>query len=221
MFNGEALSAEARLEKIRRDQTFALELITGDQGDQALALLAQIEDALQEFEGSLEWAKQPFLLARAYALSNHRAAESFFKEAINRNSKLANSDPLHGFGVHKSFGRYLFGFRRYREALKQYETAERIALALGPSEELDQLHLRIIETKLHINNDVKAQKNFEILKSVSRECTPSHQHRAWIKHEQLRQDTVSEALFLRETQILDAAYFKHLLESTRETEIEA
>jgi hypothetical protein len=222
MSEGDVVSGDHKLPKVKHDQDFALELIIGEQSELALSLLENTDKDLQAYEGSFEWARQPFLVARAYAVKHERPAEFFFKEALRRKSKLSACDPHHSLLVHKSFGRYLFETSKFREALKQYEAAEVVAMALGPSEELDQLQLRIIDTRHRVSNDRVEQKNFAVFKSVAvnMRCSFAHQRRAWMKHEELLQETIGEAVFMRTTQVLDAAYFRQLLASTRENPVE-
>lgn len=222
MSEADPVSHESKLLRIRHNQEFALELIIGSQPDPALSILDKIDKDVQDCEGSLEWARQPFLVARAYALDNHRVAESFYKDAIERESKLSTSDSQHSFLLHKSYGRYLFGKKKFRSALKEYEFAERVGMVLGPSEELAHLHIRIIATKYQISDNQVQARNLELFRKVAveRQCTFVHQHRAWLKHERSVQNAATEAAFMRDTGLLDVAYFRHLLDSTRDDEVE-
>jgi hypothetical protein len=155
------VSADLEIQRIRSNQESAWELIVRLEADRALSLLEEIHKEVEEREGTLEWARQPFLLAKAYAAVNHRVAEVLFQDAIYRKSKLSACDPQHSLLVHKSFGKYLFGKKRFREAQRQNELAEQIAIAFGPSEELYQAHLRIIETRARIERDGTQQRNIE------------------------------------------------------------
>lgn len=210
------LSFDRDLQRIGRIQDQAWEWIVGLEPELALKLLRGINIEVEERAGTFEWARQPFLVAKAYAAKNDEVAEHFFNDAIKRIAKLPACDPQFSLLVHKCFGKYLSVKRKFPAARKQYECAEQLAMAYGPSEELAQMHLRIIEVGYQIANNEKEQQDFELFKNVAytTHCTFEHQYRAWMQHERGLEATAANSQFMRSSMPLDAEYFKRLLDLT-------
>jgi len=223
MAEGDAfLSAEADLQRIRRIQDQAWEWIIRLQPEIALKLLRPINKDVEEREGTFEWARQPFLIARAYAAKNDEVAEDHFNYAIGRIARLPACDQQFSLLVHKCFGKYLFEKRKYVAARKQYERVEQLAMAYGLAEELAQTHLRIIEVGIKVAQNRKEQQDFELFKNAasSKCCTFEHQYKAWMEHERGTQAMAADSQFMRSSMPLDQKYFEGLLDSTSENEDE-
>jgi len=223
MAERDVVSTNPELLRIRGIQDKALEWIVAGEPDTALSLLRGVNQEVEETKGTFEWARQPLLVARAYAVKNHEVAEHFFNDALERTAQLSDSDPQHSLLVHKCFGKYLFGKNKFRAARKQFELAEQVLMVLAESEQLAQMHLRIIEVGYRISNDERQQQDFELFKKVAYNghCTSEHQYRAWMKHEQGFEATAGGSVSMRYSMPLEAAYFKRLLDSTAENGHEA
>jgi hypothetical protein len=191
--------------------------INRQEPDQAISYLKAVRDMIEGYKERLIWVEYHLLIAEAYAAKYNPAAEDLFETVRTCIGQTAEANAEIRFRFHRSYGVFLSRQKLWRRALEHYELAEPYAIEWGAREELADLNLKIIEAQLQVKKDPKVS-SLRGLRAVGykRHCTAQKILSAWRLFERRSNEVRAQAVFLRETQVPEAAYFEELIDEAGE-----
>jgi tetratricopeptide (TPR) repeat protein len=149
----------------------------------AIRLLTSVERTVENMPGMPVWADHRIALAEAYGALGDEVAPSFFDEALDRLTKLAEQQPLLEVRANEHYADYLCRFaKRFSKARELLGSAKLKSAWIG-KENTARIQMKITSVDLRVDNDPELE-NFTTFKRVARQLHATYQTQlaAWMQH---------------------------------------